>query len=88
MNPALVRLQLAEAGYEGELALDELIARGTRALTRNGVFGDPRAATAEIGEAVLAAWTRSLVEEVAEAEERRLRPLTAGSKSTAARQVV
>lgn len=70
VNPALVRLQLAEAGVAGELALDELIARGTRSVTRNGVFGDPRAATAEIGEAVLTSWVRSLVEEVAEAEER------------------
>lgn len=68
VHPALVRLELAQAGFRGQLGLDELVARGTRAITPSGVFGDPTTATREMGEAVLQAWVGTLVEEVAEAE--------------------
>jgi creatinine amidohydrolase len=74
LNPAVVRLKLAEAGSRGGLGLDELMTLGTRAITPSGVFGDPRAATQEMGEAVMRAWVGVLVEEVAEAERRGRRP--------------
>lgn len=51
------------AGPAGRHAdLGELLANGTRALSPSGVFGDPTSATAEMGAAVLAAWTQCLLD--------------------------
>jgi creatinine amidohydrolase len=61
IRPELVRLARAQAGFDGEVALDELIARGLRTMSSTGAFGDPTGATAEMGAAVLAAWTDSLL---------------------------
>jgi creatinine amidohydrolase len=61
-RPELVRLELAGAGFQGEVGLGELLATGIRALSPSGVFGDPTGATAEMGAAVLAAWTQSLLD--------------------------
>jgi creatinine amidohydrolase len=62
IRPELVRLERAQAGYGGEVGLDELIAGGVRTVSSNGAFGDPTGATTEMGAAVLAAWTDSLLD--------------------------
>src|SRR5206468_10773299 len=61
-QPELVRKERVTAGFQGEVGLGELLANGTRALSPSGVFGDPTGATAEMGAAVLAAWTQSLLD--------------------------
>jgi creatinine amidohydrolase len=62
VNPELVRLDRAEAGATEPLG--ELMARlragGLRAVTANGVLGDPVGASAEEGERLLTAWTDEL----------------------------
>ncbi|MBO0686740.1 MAG: creatininase family protein [Candidatus Dormibacteraeota bacterium] len=66
LAPAAVDMQAAEAGYVGSLdaAWPLLTTEGLRAVTANGVLGDPRGATPEIGEALLDAWAASIVEVV------------------------
>lgn len=57
IRPDLVREELAEAGYVGgfDAALAERIfAGGLRAVTHNGVLGDPRGMGREIGERCIA----------------------------------
>jgi creatinine amidohydrolase/Fe(II)-dependent formamide hydrolase-like protein len=61
-RPELVRMERVTAGFQGEVGLGELLANGTRALSPSGVFGDPTSATAEMGAAVLAAWTQGLLD--------------------------
>lgn len=53
LQPDLVRTDRVEAGFTGRLDLDTLFRKGLRAITANGVLGDPRAARADIGAAVL-----------------------------------
>jgi creatinine amidohydrolase len=64
VQPELVRLELAERGFEGEIGLGELLTTGMRALSPSGTFGDPTGATAEMGAAVLAAWTECLLDDL------------------------
>ena len=64
IHPELVKMERAEPGFEGELALPELLARGMRALSTNGIIGNPVGATAQMGEAVLAAIGARLAVEV------------------------
>jgi creatinine amidohydrolase len=52
-HPALVAADRLERGLMGRIETDELFRRGLRALTPNGIIGDARAATPEIGAAVL-----------------------------------
>ena len=52
-HPSLVATDRLERGLTGRIDPDELLRRGLRAMTPNGILGDPRAATAEIGAAVL-----------------------------------
>jgi creatinine amidohydrolase len=49
----LVRTDELEPGYEGEVSTARLLSEGFRAVTENGVLGDPREGTAEAGEAIL-----------------------------------
>jgi creatinine amidohydrolase len=60
LHPELVHMERAEPGFTGESSLDEVLARGMRALTPNGILGDPVGATAEMGVAVLGAVVDSL----------------------------
>ncbi|PXY26965.1 mycofactocin biosynthesis peptidyl-dipeptidase MftE [Prauserella muralis] len=62
LRPADVRLEAAEPGVTTPLPdlLDRLVAGGVRAVSPNGVLGDPAGASAEEGEAVLAAWADAL----------------------------
>lgn len=64
IHPELVRLELAERGFQGEIGLDELLTAGMRALSPNGAFGDPTGATTEMGAAVLAAWAECLLDDL------------------------
>ncbi len=64
IHPELVHMDLAEPGFEGDLALPELLAKGMREISENGIIGNPVGATAEIGEAVLEAIADRLAAEV------------------------
>jgi creatinine amidohydrolase len=57
----LVHLDRLEAGKMGHIDLNELFAKGLRAITPNGILGDARGATAEIGEAVVEALAEAIV---------------------------
>jgi len=52
-HPSLVATDRLERGLTGRVDPNELFRRGLRAMTPNGILGDPRAATSEIGAAVL-----------------------------------
>ncbi len=52
IRPDLVRADRAEPGYTGEVdgaLLDRMFADGMRSVTRNGILGDARGATPEMG---------------------------------------
>ncbi len=53
LRPDLVRVDRVERGFTGRLDLDTLFRQGLRAITPNGVLGDPRASSPHIGAAVL-----------------------------------
>lgn len=52
-HPALVATDRLERGRMGRIDADELFRVGLKALTPNGILGDPRTASPEIGAAVL-----------------------------------
>ena len=62
LRPDLVRLNDSEPGFTGDMedVLDELRERGLRAVTGNGVLGDPTRAEAERGARYLDATIRDL----------------------------
>jgi creatinine amidohydrolase len=60
----LVRTDELEAGHEGGISVSRLLSDGFRAITDNGVLGDPREATAEAGEAILEKITEAYVERI------------------------
>ena len=66
--PALVRMTRAEAGRPEPIVdlIDDLRANGVRAVSPNGVLGDPRPATAIHGKALL---TRLIIDLVAAVDE-------------------
>jgi len=68
LAPSLVRMSRAEAGRPEPIVdlLDELRANGVRAVSPNGVLGDPRSATANHGKALL---TRLIIDLVAAVDE-------------------
>ena len=53
IHPDLVDMSKAELGFIGDFDVDELLRTGLRGLTDNGIIGDPRGATPELGEAIL-----------------------------------
>ncbi len=61
LHPDLVHMERAVPGFTGETELEEVLTRGMRALTPNGILGDPVGATAEMGAAVLDAIVERLV---------------------------
>ena len=63
VRPDLVALDQAQPGYVGDqLSIAPLVfEKGFKAVTENGVLGDPRDASAENGEAYMAAMTDLLV---------------------------
>ena len=68
LAPALVRMTRAEAGRPEPIVdlIDELRADGVRAVSPNGVLGDPRGATANHGKTLLTRLTIDLVAAVDE----------------------
>jgi len=52
-HPALVAADRLEQGRMGRIDRDDLFRRGLRAITANGILGDARGATPQIGDAVL-----------------------------------
>jgi creatinine amidohydrolase len=60
----LVRTDELELGHEGEISVSRLLSEGFRAITENGVLGDPREATADAGEAILDAITSAYVDRI------------------------
>jgi creatinine amidohydrolase len=52
-HPDLVAPDRLEVGYLGRIDPQEIFARGMRAITPNGIFGDPRRASAQMGEALV-----------------------------------
>ena len=68
LAPSLVRMTRAEAGRAEPIVdlVDELRANGVRAVSPNGVLGDPRGATANHGKALL---TRLIIDLVAAVDE-------------------
>ena len=66
LDPDRVRMDLAEPGDQRPLTviLPILYARGIRAVSGNGILGDPRRATADEGRALLARLTADLVAHV------------------------
>jgi creatinine amidohydrolase len=53
LHPELVHMDRAVTGFTGESSLDDVLTRGMRAITPNGILGDPVGATAEMGATVL-----------------------------------
>ena len=54
LRPDLVRMDLAEVGHMEDFDIDALFRDGLRTITDNGILGDPRGATAELGAAIVA----------------------------------
>lgn len=67
LHPELVRMDLAEPGFTGHVDPEEAFARGFRAITANGILGNPVGATPAIGKAVLEAICDELERRVREA---------------------
>ena len=68
LAPQLVRMTRAEAGRQEPIVdlIDELRSNGVRAVSPNGILGDPRGATANHGKALL---TRLIIDLVAAVDE-------------------
>jgi creatinine amidohydrolase len=64
LHPDLVHMERAEPGFTGAVEHEEVLARGMRSITPNGILGDPVGATAAMGEAVLAAIVDRLYQHV------------------------
>lgn len=64
VNEGLVRADELEVGHEGEVSVTRLLGEGFRAITENGVLGDPREGTPEAGEAILEKITTAYVERI------------------------
>jgi creatinine amidohydrolase len=64
LHPDLVHMERAVTGFTGESTLDDVLTRGMRAITPNGILGDPVGATAEMGAAVLDAIVERLRQQV------------------------
>lgn len=87
IRPELVRRELAARGFQGEIGLGELPSGGVRTLSPTGAFGDRTGATADMGAAVLAAWTECLIESLRAAGPpapvRQARPMPRGIRMSA-----
>jgi creatinine amidohydrolase len=65
VRPELVRAARAEPGRVGELdatLAEQVFEKGLRAITANGILGDPRGMDAEVGERILEAVARVIAE--------------------------
>jgi creatinine amidohydrolase len=64
LHPDLVHMDRAVTGFTGESSLDDVLTRGMRAITPNGILGDPVGATPEMGAAILDAIVERLRQHV------------------------
>jgi creatinine amidohydrolase len=64
LHPGLVRMDLAEPGFTGEIEPLEAMSRGFRTFTANGIIGNPVGSTPQIGKAVLEAICDELAAQV------------------------
>jgi creatinine amidohydrolase len=64
IDEGLVRTEALEPGHEGDISLAELLSEGFKSITRNGVLGDPREATAEAGEHIIEKVTAAYTEQI------------------------
>ena len=65
LHPELVRLDLAEAGFQAELSDDEwsrIIRDGLESVTPNGILGDARGATGGLGTRIIAAFAAEVTD--------------------------
>ena len=71
LRPDLVRLEHAEVGFTDDpmKRADEIFKGGFRAITENGILGDPEGASAAFGEDYLAEMTRLFTEFIRDARE-------------------
>ena len=53
LRPDLVREDRFQAGFVGEIDVSSLLKGGVRAVSENGILGDPRGSTAEMGRKIL-----------------------------------
>jgi creatinine amidohydrolase len=68
LRPELVRTDRIERGYVGDFDLEGSFAeRGLKALTANGVLGDPTHASAELGEEIMSCLEQYLLDAIAAA---------------------
>jgi creatinine amidohydrolase len=68
LQPDLVHMDRAERGFTGEVDPDTLMKEGLKAVTKNGVLGDPVGATEEMGEEVISALVDFLFEQASTLE--------------------
>jgi creatinine amidohydrolase len=64
VNEGLVQTDEIEVGHEEEITTSRLLSEGFKAITENGVLGDPRKATSEAGEAILDTVATTYVERI------------------------
>jgi creatinine amidohydrolase len=64
LHPDLVHMERAVTGFTGESSLDDVLTRGMRAITPNGILGDPVGATPEMGAAILDAIVERLRQQI------------------------
>ena len=62
IDPGLVRLELAEAGPDADL--EDLRRRGVKAVSSNGVLGDPSGASGSEGERFVTGFVEDLIHEI------------------------
>lgn len=64
VDEGLVRTDRLELGREGDISVSRLLSEGFKAITENGVLGDPREGTAEAGEEILERMTAEYVDHI------------------------
>jgi creatinine amidohydrolase len=74
LHPDLVHMDRAAPGFTGEMNLKNLLEKGMRAVSANGVIGDPVGSSAEMGAAVLEAIVESLHRSVVAHPDRAMDP--------------
>lgn len=64
VGEGLVRMDELEVGHEGDVSTSRLLSEGFKAITENGILGDPREATHEAGETILETVATAYVERI------------------------
>jgi creatinine amidohydrolase len=64
LRPQTARMDRAQPGYLQDFDVPTMFKEGLKAVAPNGVLGDPRAATPELGHAILASLERYLAEAI------------------------